>query len=181
MDDNPNLGGDAGGGDEKPKAEDPKVRPLPFRLLVVAVFCLALTITTLNATYVCTWLGEYEYNVQIAKHTVMLFWLFVMAWTFAFPMTFKSHWVFPKDDTGTYFLLGLVCVSTTILFFSNMLLPLLYKGNKGATYTTTLGTRVLPNLDPRMLYNASIWIYSVIGGIGLFFWGISGYKWVSNG
>ncbi|KAJ2766291.1 hypothetical protein IWQ56_003773 [Coemansia nantahalensis] len=165
-------------------AEDdkaPKVWPVPYRLLVVAQFCLALTITTLNATYVCTWLGEYEYNVQIAKDTVILFWLAALMWTFNFPKTFKQHWLFPDDPTTTYFLIGLVYVGTTIMFFSNTLLLLLYMGNKGVTYTTVQGTRVLPKLDPRMLYNASVWIYSVIGGVGVLFWGLSGYNWVAGG
>ncbi|KAJ2803621.1 hypothetical protein H4R21_001968 [Coemansia helicoidea] len=65
-----------------------------------------------------------------------------------------------------------------IMFFSSTLLELLYMGNTGVTYTTMQGTRVLPKLDPRMLYNASIGIYSTIGGIGLIFWGLAGYSWI---
>ncbi|KAJ2803622.1 hypothetical protein H4R21_001969, partial [Coemansia helicoidea] len=120
----------------------------------------------------------YEYNVQIAKDVVILFWLFMMAWTFNFQMTFDSQWMFPKDDTTTYSLIGFVCIATMIMFFSTTLLSLLYKGNIGVAYITVQGTRELPKLDPRMLYNASIGIYSTIGGIGLIFLGLAGYSWI---
>ncbi|KAJ2328924.1 hypothetical protein IWW51_000922 [Coemansia sp. RSA 2702] len=63
---------------------------------------------------------------------------------------------------------------------SDPTLELLYKGNIGIHYTTMQGSRTLPNLDPRQLFNAAIGIYSAIGGIGILFWAGMAYQWVSR-
>ncbi|KAI9470213.1 hypothetical protein BX667DRAFT_501758 [Coemansia mojavensis] len=141
---------------------------------------MTLLATTLLAIYTCTWLGEYEYNVQIAKHVAILFWVFWMALCHNMPAMCEQFYVFPKKKIPTFFLVGTVCILSTIFMLSDSILDLLYRGNRGVTYTTTQGTRVLPKLEPRPLFNGVIGLYSAIGAIGLGFWTATIYGWITG-
>ncbi|KAJ2359573.1 hypothetical protein H4S02_012216, partial [Coemansia sp. RSA 2611] len=90
---------------------------------------MALLATTLLAIYTCTWLGEYEYNVQIARHVVILLWLFFLTMCYTFPKMWSAFYIFPKPSTTTFFLVGFAYVFAAVFMFSDPTLELLYKGN----------------------------------------------------
>ncbi|KAJ2834996.1 hypothetical protein J3B01_003770 [Coemansia erecta] len=82
----------------------------------------------------------------------------------------SDYYVFPESKATTFFIIGLTYVVTVILLLSDPTLDLLYRGNKGVKYTTMQGTRMLPKLEPRMLFNGIIGLYSAIGAVGVGFW-----------
>ncbi|KAJ1746236.1 hypothetical protein LPJ58_005781, partial [Coemansia sp. RSA 1591] len=82
----------------------------------------------------------------------------------------SDYFIFPKSGTTTYFIIGLAYIVTMLLFLADPTLDLLYKGNKGVKYHDKQGTRTLPKLDPRKLFNGVIGLYTGIGVIGAGFW-----------
>ncbi|KAJ2289783.1 hypothetical protein IW141_003649 [Coemansia sp. RSA 355] len=92
----------------------------------------------------------------------------------------SDYYVFPESKATTFFIIGLTYVVTVILLLSDPTLDLLYRGNKGVKYTTMQGTRMLPKLEPRMLFNGIIGLYSAIGAVGVGFWTGMMYMWVSG-
>ncbi|KAJ2552904.1 hypothetical protein IWW35_002101 [Coemansia sp. RSA 1878] len=89
----------------------------------------------------------------------------------------SDYYVFPESKATTFFIIGLTYVVTVILLLSDPTLDLLYRGNKGVKYTTMQGTRMLPKLEPRMLFNGIIGLYSAIGAVGVGFWTGMMYMW----
>ncbi|KAJ2785190.1 hypothetical protein H4R18_000641 [Coemansia javaensis] len=165
---------------EPDQTKPPKHLEGPFgKALTALVFAETLTITVLLSTYITTWLGEFEYNAQIAKHVVVLFWVTMVGWTYNFPGIFMSFWRYPDEEAYSHFIIGLVYVFSGCILFSDSILDLLYRGNIGATYTVQ-GTRTLPRLDPAALFKAAISIYSCITATGIFFWGWASFKLVGG-
>ncbi|KAJ2128117.1 hypothetical protein GGH17_004514 [Coemansia sp. RSA 788] len=165
--------------DSNPPKKDPE-RDMYSTLAVWLTFCMVFLAIILQAIYTCTWLGEYDYNVQIARHVCILLWIVFLTWCYNFPKLMSDYYVFPESKATTFFIIGLTYVVTVILLLSDPTLDLLYRGNKGVKYTTMQGTRMLPKLEPRMLFNGIIGLYSAIGAVGVGFWTGMMYMWVSG-
>ncbi|KAJ2502207.1 hypothetical protein GGH96_001279 [Coemansia sp. RSA 1972] len=163
-----------------PAADKGTERDAYSKVAVWLTFCMVFLAVILQAIYTCTWLGEYDYNVQIARHVCILLWIVFLTWCYNFPKLMSDYYIFPKSGTTTFFIVGLTYVVTVILLLSDPTLDLLYRGNKGVKYTTMQGTRMLPKLEPRKLFNGLIGLYSAIGGVGVGFWTGMLYRWVSG-
>ncbi|KAJ2501976.1 hypothetical protein GGH96_001502 [Coemansia sp. RSA 1972] len=163
-------------------ADDPAwtERDVYSKIAVWLAFFMTSLAIILLAIYTCTWLGEYDYNVQIGRHVCILLWVVFLTACYNFPKLMSDYYIFPKSGTTTYFIVGLTYVVIVILLLADPTLDLLYKGNKGVKYITVQGTRTLPKLDPRKLFNAAIGLYSGLGVIGVGFWTGMLYRWVSG-
>ncbi|KAJ2400946.1 hypothetical protein GGI23_001717 [Coemansia sp. RSA 2559] len=124
------------------------VAPNREKLFVAAawlVFCMTLASTSVIGVYVCTWLGEFGYNAQIAKHVCCIFWTLCIAWCFHPANRWVGHFKFPDSNPITFFCIGIFYIIMMFFLFSDSVLEVLYQDKYGSRIVVQ-GTRKLPNM-----------------------------------
>ncbi|KAJ2559894.1 hypothetical protein EV175_000128 [Coemansia sp. RSA 1933] len=152
-------------GDDKPVA--PPRKPV-FVAAAWLVFLLTLASTCVIGVYVCTWLGEFGYNAQIAKHVCCLFWTLCIAWCFHPANRWVGYFKFPDSNPVTFFCIGIFYIIMMCFLFSDSVLEVLYKDQYGQRIVIQ-GTRKLPNLTGHTAFVIAAVFNAATGVIGIAF------------
>ncbi|KAJ2507295.1 hypothetical protein GGI11_006401 [Coemansia sp. RSA 2049] len=157
--------GEGGGGEDKPEAPP---RQREFVVAAWLVFCMTLASTSVIGVYVCTWLGEFGYNAQIAKHVCCLFWTLCVAWCFHPANRWVGHFKFPDSNPVTFFCIGIFYIVTMCFLFSDSVLEVLYKDQYGHRIEIQ-GTRKTPDMTGHTAFIVATVLNAITGGIGVAF------------
>ncbi|KAJ1771161.1 hypothetical protein IW140_004499 [Coemansia sp. RSA 1813] len=157
-------------GDPAPASTDPVAPPRKTAFVVAAwlVFLMTLASTCIIGVYVCTWLGEFSYNAQIAKHVCCLFWALCVAWCFQPGNRWVWHFKFPDSNPVTFFCIGILYIVMMCFLFSDSVLEALYKNQYGNDIEIQ-GTRKTPNISGHTAFLVVTIFNAFTGGIGVAF------------